>query len=148
MLQNTIDASIRTVAIIFNKFYRKIYQGNVTNAMKLLAVNVQNGILPLNKKNLEAIKAETFTRQRSKVLCFTDTPEQVHPIKFETINADLVKRAAVRTRGGAGPLGLNPDGWRSILMAKQCANSSTDLYIAIALKSSRNYAHQIIFPHH
>ena len=70
MLQNTIDASIRTVAIIFNKFYRKIYQGNVTNAMKLLAVNVQNGILPLNKKNLEAIKAETFTRQRSKVVFY------------------------------------------------------------------------------
>ena len=78
MLQNTIDASIRTVAIIFNKFYRKIYQGNVTNAMNLLAVNVQNGILPLNKKNLEAIKAETFTRQRSKVVCFTD----IHPNKY------------------------------------------------------------------
>ena len=30
-----------------------------------------------------------------------DTPEQVHPTKFQVIDADIVKRAAVRTRGEA-----------------------------------------------
>ena len=47
-----------------------------------------------------------------------DTPEQVYPIKFDTIDADLVKKAAVRTRGGAESSGLDADGWRKILIAK------------------------------
>ena len=47
-----------------------------------------------------------------------DTPEQVYPIKFDTIDADLVKKSAVRTRGGAESSGLDADGWRKILIAK------------------------------
>ena len=62
----------------------------------------------------------------------TDTLEQVHPIKFDAIDADLVKRAAVRTRGGAGPSGLDADGWRRLLITKQFGTSSTDLCKAIA----------------
>ena len=57
----------------------------------------------------------------------TDTPEQVYPIKFDAIDANLVKRAAVRTRGGAGPSGLDADVWRRILITKQFGTSSTDL---------------------
>ena len=62
----------------------------------------------------------------------TDTPEQVHPIKFVVINTDLVKRTAVRTKGGAGPSVLDADGWRRILITKQFGTSSTDLCKAIA----------------
>ena len=40
----------------------------------------------------------------------TDTPEQVHSIKFDAIDADLIKRVAVRARGGAEPSGPHADG--------------------------------------
>ena len=36
-------------------------------------------------------------------ILLTDTPEQVHAIKFDATDADLVKNAAFETRGGAGP---------------------------------------------
>ena len=42
----------------------------------------------------------------------TDAPEQEHPIKLDTIDADLVKRPAVKTRAGAGPSELHADRWR------------------------------------
>ena len=38
------------------KFTREMYKGNVTNAMKLLTDNMQNGILPLNHKILNYLK--------------------------------------------------------------------------------------------
>ena len=40
----TVNTS-STVAKIFKKFSREIYKGNVTNAVKLLTVNMQNGFL-------------------------------------------------------------------------------------------------------
>lgn len=36
-------------------------------------------------------------------ILLTDTPEQVHAIKFDAIDADLVKKAAFETRGRAWP---------------------------------------------
>ena len=62
----------------------------------------------------------------------TDTLEQLHPMKPDRIYPYLVKRGAGRTRAGAGPSGLDADGWRRILMAKEFGNSSIDLCTAIA----------------
>ena len=45
-----------TVTEISKKFTREMHKGNVTNAMKLLADNIQNGILPLNQKTLNQLK--------------------------------------------------------------------------------------------
>ena len=89
-----------TVTEISKKFTREMHKGNVTNAMKLLADNMQNGILPLNQKTLNQLKQKHPQGKEAKLdVLVTDTPEQVHPIKFDAIDADLLKRAAVRTRG-------------------------------------------------
>ena len=107
------------------RFARETHKGNVTNAIKLLINNMQNGILLLMQKYPQGKGAEFD-------VLLTDTPEQVHPIKFDVIYADLVKRAALRRRGGAGPSGLDAEGWRRILITKQSGTSSTGLCKAIA----------------
>ena len=53
-------------------------------------------------------------------------------IKFDPIDTDLEKRAAIRTRRGAEPSGLDADGWRRILITKKFGTSSTDSCKAIA----------------
>ena len=94
---------------------------------------MQNGTLPLNQKALNQLKQKHPQGKETELdVLMTDTPEQVHPKKFDAINADLVKRAGVRTRGGAGPSGLDVDRWRRILITKQFGTSSTDLCKAIA----------------
>ena len=40
-----------------------------------------------------------------------DKTEEIHPIKFDSIDAENVRKAALRTRGGAGPSELDADGW-------------------------------------
>ena len=69
----------------------------------------------------------------------TDKPEQVHPIKFDAIDADLVKRAAVRTRGRAEPSRLDSDGWRRILIINSSVSAPL-IYVKPLLNSPRNCA--------
>ena len=68
-----------------------------------LPIKLQNKILPLNQKTLSQLKQKHSQGKEAELgVLLTDTPEQVHPIKFV---ATVVKRAAVRTRGGVGPSG-------------------------------------------
>ena len=122
-----------TATEISKKFTREMHKGNATIAMKLLTHNMQNRILLLNQKTLNQLKQKHPQGEEAELdLLLTDTTEQVHPIKFHVIDADLSKRAAVRTKGGAGPLGLDADGCRRILITRQFSTSSTDLCKAIA----------------
>ena len=61
-----------------------------------------------------------------------DQPESIHLIKYENINADAVCKAALKTKGGSGLLGMDADGWKRILTSRQFAESSTELCTTIA----------------
>ena len=45
-----------TIAEIFKKFTLEMRKGNIESALKLLADDIQNGILPLNDQTLHQIK--------------------------------------------------------------------------------------------
>ena len=78
--------------------------GNVNGAMKLLTDNMKNGILTLNDNILNQLQQKHPQGKKADVeVLLTDKPEKVHPIKYECIDADMVRRAAAKTKGGAGP---------------------------------------------
>ena len=56
-----------------------------------------------------------------------DKPEEMHPIKFDFIDAENVRKAALKTREGAGPSGLDADGWKRIFTSNQFGDSIGDL---------------------
>ena len=39
----------------------------------------------------------------------------------------MVKQAALKTKGGSGPSGLDADGWRKILVSKSYGTINADL---------------------
>ena len=39
-----------------------------------------------------------------------DKPVDIHPVRFEEIDADMIRSAAARTKGGLGPSGLDGEG--------------------------------------
>ena len=89
---------------------------------------MQNGVLPLNEKTLKLMRQkhpEVFRATESILL--TDDFEKVHPIKFECITEESVRKTALKTKGGSGPSAMDAEGWRRILTSKQFGNSSSDL---------------------
>ena len=56
----------------------------------------------------------------------------MHKIKYECIDAEVIRNTALRTRGGSGPSGMDADGWRRILTSNSFGQSSTDLCNALA----------------
>ena len=103
-------------------------KGNVHNAMKLLTNNIKNGVFPLNKKTLEQLKQKhPQRRDADPEIMLPDKPEEIHPIKFDSIDAENVRKAAVKMRGGAGPSGLDAGGWKRIFTSNQFGDSTNDL---------------------
>ena len=108
-------------------------KGNVNSAKKILTDNMKNGILPLTGQTLNQLKLKhPEGKEESQEILLTDTPETIHPIKFESIDVEKIQKAAVKTQGGSGPSGMDADGWKRILTLKQFGKSSIDLYRAFA----------------
>ena len=56
-----------------------------------------------------------------------DETEITHFKKYESISAELVSDAVLKTRVGSAPSGVDADGWRRILLASKFWERSTDL---------------------
>ena len=135
----TIQSSLKstqkpkTIAQLSKKFAEQMQRGNVNSAIKLITNNMQNGILPLDKNTLNLLKQKHPEPAAStEEVLLPDKPETAHEIKYENINAESVRKAALKTRGGSGPSGMDADGWRRILTSKQFGDSSTDLCKTLA----------------
>ena len=79
--------------------------------MKILTDSMKNGILPLARQTLSQLQLKHPQRKEtSHEVLLTDTPEPIHPIKFENIDVEKILKAIVKTQGGSGPSGMNADG--------------------------------------
>ena len=116
-----------TIVEISKKFAREIRKGNINSAMKLLADNMKNGILPLNDQTLHQIKQKhRHGKDAHREVLLPNIPEEIHSIKFHSIDADSVKKAMLQNKGAAGPSGLDADGWKRILTSNQFGSNSND----------------------
>ena len=108
-------------------------KGNVNSAVKIRPDNMKNGILHLTGQTLNQLKLKhPEEKEGSQEILLTDTPETIHPIKFESIDVEKIQKAAVKTQGGSRPPGMDADGWKRILTSKEFGKSSIDLCKAFA----------------
>ena len=104
-----------TIAEISKKFTREMRKDNINSAMKLLADNIQNDILPLNDQALYQIKQKyPHGRDADPQVLLPDIPEEIYPIKFHSSDAESVKKAILKTKDAARSC-LDADGWKRIL---------------------------------
>ena len=94
---------------------------------------MQNGILPLTDTTLKLLKQKhPKSAPTTEEVLLPDQTESIHRIKYENINADAVRKAALKTKGGSGPSGMGANCWKRILTSRKFAESSTDLCTTIA----------------
>ena len=104
-----------TINDILKKFSREMRRGNVHNAIKLLTDNMKYGILSLTEKSVQQLKQKHPPRcNGDPEVLLPEKSEEVHPIKFASIDAESVTKTTRKTRGGAGPSGLDAEGWKRL----------------------------------
>ena len=82
-------------------------EGNVDSAIKLITNNMQNRILSLTDTTLKQLKQKhPKSAPTNEQVLLPDQPESIHQIKYKNINADAVRKAALKTTGGSGSSGL------------------------------------------
>ena len=120
------------------RFAQFMEEGKVNNAMRLLQKSNNRGILPLTEETFEVLleKHPPASKADEEVL-LKDEINDIHPVIYECIDSEYVKEAAKRTKGAAGPSGLDADGWRRILLSANFGNTSEDLRKAIAQMTRR-----------
>ena len=89
---------------------------------------MEGGVLPLTDGIMTLLRAKhpEPTPCSDEALHEHQAPE-VHPIVYESINAESVRKAALNTHGGAGPSGVDADGWRHILVSRNFGVASEEL---------------------
>ena len=65
-------------------------------------------------------------------MLINDITQSIHKIKYECIDAEVIRNTALHTRGGSRPSGMDIDGWRKILTTNSFDLSSTDISMALA----------------
>ena len=103
-------------------------QEKTQSAVKLLTSSMKGCILPLNSEKMTLLedKHPDPTLLNSDAM-YEDVQPIVHPVIFEEISADSVSNAALYTKGGAGPSGLDTDGLRHKLVSRSFGTVSVDL---------------------
>ena len=110
------------------KFALLMEKGNVNGALKLLTSNISNGILPLDAKTLTLLKQKhPASSELNEEVSLRREKPSVHPAVFEDIDENMVKEAALETKGSSDPSGLDADGWKKILASKSNITINTDL---------------------
>ena len=134
-IQNRIKSSNprNTSEAISKKFASLMKQGKVNAAVKLLTNSMEGGILPLDTETMNLLRSKhPEPADLNADAIFDQQAPEVHPIVFDSINADSVRSAALNTHGGAGPSGVDADGWRHILVSRNFGLASEELREAFA----------------
>ena len=71
---------------------------------------------PLRDDTISKLKMKhPQTSAPDPIIFLSDEAQNIHPIRYEEITAEEVRKAEINSKGGSGPLRLDADGWRRIL---------------------------------
>ena len=76
-------------------------------------------ILSDNMKYRPVAVKQTKGKEASQEILLTDREDLFQLNKCEDIDVEKIQNVAIKTQGGAGPLGMDLYGWKSILTSKQ-----------------------------
>ena len=109
-------------------------KSNVNGALRLLTNNMSNEMLPLSDETLQSLSLKHPEAQLAHHEAILEGPKrQIYSIVYEDTEEDLVKKAAIKIKGGCGPSGLDVvDKWLRILLSNQVSSTPLDFRKSIA----------------
>ena len=127
----------RSTPVLDNKrlsrsFANLMFQGKTQAALRLLSKQSRGGVLHLD----DPTDTENGQRKVRDILSekhppgqpahhdaiIDDDPPDVHPVLFESLDAGMIRSAALHTSGAAGPSGLDALSWRRLCTSFKSAS--------------------------
>ena len=88
------------IAEISRNFKQLMQRGNFNAALNLLKNLMSYDILPLDQKTISQLVLKHPQKScSSKDILINGPIEKVHPVQFESINEELIRRVAIKTKG-------------------------------------------------
>ena len=104
--------------------YLLVLEGKVNAAIRLLDDDTRSGVLPLSANAIKTLK-HPDTKPSNDTMMFHGPFNHINEIMFDGINADLVRKCAIRIKGLHGPSGLDANFWSKILCNSTFVNDQT-----------------------
>ena len=131
-LKNSTKRQNNTETLSKN-FARLMLQGKVHAALRLLDNETAKQVINLTDQTVNELKElHPDSHPAREDLLMTGEVPYFDPIRFHNIDESSIAKAALRTKGAAGPSGMDADGWRRILVSKNYGSVGKDLRTEIA----------------
>ena len=118
---------------IAKTFAKLMLQGKVRAALRLLDSSSSSGILQLNEQTVQDLKEKHPPSQElNDSVMLKGAFPFIDPAYFSNIDERTIAKAALKTKGGCGPSGMDADGWKRILVSKSFKSNGKELRSAIA----------------
>ncbi|CAB4027742.1 Hypothetical predicted protein, partial [Paramuricea clavata] len=115
-------------------FAKLVLEGQINSALRFLSETTDGGVLTLTDDVMTQLKQKHPEPQLAKLgsVLFGPLNDEIPESIYSQINGEMVRQAALRTKGSGGPSGVDANGFRSMLACKSFKQSSTRLCEAIA----------------
>ena len=115
-------------------FAKLVMEGRINSALRFLNESSNGGVLPLTDNIMSQLREKHPPPQPAKMgsLLFgpvvDDYPESI----YNGIDGEMIRKAALKTKGSGGPSNIDANGFRRILACKSFKQSSVKLCDALA----------------
>ena len=115
-------------------FAKLVLEDQINSALRFLNGTTSGGVLALTDEVITQLKQKHPIPQPAKLssLLFGPIDDEFPESVYLEINGEMVRQAALRTKGAGSPSGVDANGFRRILACKSFKQSSLRLCEAIA----------------
>ena len=119
-------------------FAKLVMEGQINSALRYFSEHDSGGVLPLTDDVVIQLKEKHPDAQRAKLRSLLFGPvEDIPDSVYQGINGELVREAALITKGSGGPSGVDANGLKRILACKSFKRSGITLCESIAILTRR-----------
>ena len=115
------------------QFRNHMMMGRVNPALRLLEKNNSKGVLPISPETIKQLYEKHPAGEPLHEEMMLEGPiQEIHPVIFDDMSPELVRKVAAKMTGAAGPSGFDSDDWKNVLLSRSYGSSSVDLCEAVA----------------
>ena len=119
-------------------FAKLVMEGQINSALRYLTVDGCGGVLSLNDDVMKQLHEKHPKAQPAKLGSLLFGPvDEVHESVYNEITGEMIREAALRTKGAGGPSNVDANGFQRILASKSFKTSASNLCDALATLTRR-----------